>query len=136
MRGCVLLDRFRQRRRTVSVYLSTPERCPGLNDRNGDLLGITHWNRPGSVRIILNAKQSPVSLETTYLHELCHLVTDRLGLTDGRDEAIAECVEELTPILRRYALRLPWSKINAAKKRLARRSPGSRVSPASTRSHS
>ncbi len=115
----VLLDRFQQRKRSVRVYLDTPETCDELRGGpTGELLGVCFPVASGAMEIHLNARQSDASLETTYVHELGHLVLDRLELTEHREEIVAECVEELAPILRRYAIRLPWSRIRDAKKRL------------------
>lgn len=119
MARSVLLDRFQQRKRRIRVYLGTVDSCKRLTcSQDGELLGVCHWHRKDDVEIVLNADQSDASLAKTYIHELGHLVIDRLELTDRRDELVAECVEELAPILRRYALRLPWKRIADAKKRL------------------
>lgn len=115
----VLLDRFQHRKRKVRVYLGSVANSPLLTcPTDGELLGVCRWHSPNDVEIVLNADQSLRSLERTYVHELCHLVTDRLGMAVHRDELVAECVEELSPILRRYALKLPWDRIRRAQLRL------------------
>ena len=100
------------------------ESCPDLSGGpTGILDGVTitdlrYRQRRDGAEIHLNADLGDAALRTTYVHELAHLVLERLGMSEGREELIAECVEELSPILKRYALRLPWERIRAARRRL------------------
>lgn len=120
----VLLDRFQHRKRPVRVYLSTLDTCHELRGGpTGILDGVTitellRRRRSDGAEIHLNADLPDGTLRKTYIHELGHLVLERLKMSEHREELIAECVEELTPILKRYAVRLPWGKIRDAKKRL------------------
>lgn len=120
----ICIDRFQHRKRPVRVYLSTLKTCPELRGGPTGILDgvtitdLTRRRRRDGAEIHLNADLTDSALRTTYVHELGHLVLERLGMSETREELIAECVEELSPILRRYALRLPRNRIKAARRRL------------------